>query len=475
MYNIPRYQTGSYIPGLSSQIFGAGLGRDVASTQEDLRGKAKSLGKKQGWGKFGSWLGSKGGKWAGKALSAGFAATNPLYALAIQAGGAGLGSYLGSKLGRGKDVSLANKHGLLGEQYKDLGKYQRGMESAAKGAAWGDAASVFGEGLKSEAGKQIWDTQFTPEGKEKWFGEKLGSKSYDELSKLKTGDILGEGRIGTWAQEGLGKLGLKEYETDRLKDTAEWAYGGAKDIYGQYQDYRDYTERNRESSRAGDLSPWERMKMVTGFGGNNQLGGMIGMQEGGLAGKLGSYLSNAYMKKLAGQDPKLQAFAYGEQPQSESVDLKSKIFDIQEAQNNKSLQDFSKSWSQQKYIDEDSPYAGATITDIMEGGDRGGMEQQFLETDEGKYSLGKTHYGGILPSVRNIFSQIPRRVDEVPEYGLPETIEGLQQHQPEQRSWLKKLMTGYQQGGMAYPLQMAGGGYLPEQGYGGLIQHRKGY
>ena len=122
--NIPRYQAGSYIPGLSSQIFGAGLGRDVASTQEDLRGKAKSLGKKQKWGKFGSWLGSKGGKWAGKALSAGFAATNPLYALAIQAGGSGLGSYLGSKLGRGKDVSLANKHGLLGEQYKDIGKYQ---------------------------------------------------------------------------------------------------------------------------------------------------------------------------------------------------------------------------------------------------------------------------------------------------------------------------------------------------------------
>ena len=474
MYNIPRYQTGSYIPGLSSQIFGAGLGRDIASTQEDLRGKAKSLGKKQGWGKFGSFLGSKGGKWAGKALSAGFAATNPLYALAIQAGGAGLGSYLGSKLGRGKDVSLANKHGLLGEQYKDIGKYQRGMESAAKGAAWGDAASVFGEGLKSQAGKSIWGGMDADK-KTKWFGENLGSKSHEELSKMRLGNMIGKGRLAQGAEDWLGKFGQKEFETDRLKDTAKWAYGGAKDIYGQYQDYRDYTERNRESSRAGDLSPWERMKMVTGFGGNNQLGGMIGMQEGGLAGKLGSYLSNAYMKKLAGQDPKLQAFAYGEQPQSESVDLKSKIFDIQEAQNNKSLQDFSKSWSQQKYIDEDSPYAGATITDIMEGGDRGGMEQQFLETDEGKYSLGKTHYGGILPSVRNIFSQIPRRVDEVPEYGLPETIEGLQQHQPEQRSWLKKLMTGYQQGGMAYPLQMAGGGYLPEQGYGGLIQHRKGY
>ena len=34
---------------------------------------------------------------------------------------------------------------------------------------------------------------------------------------------------------------------------------------------------------------------------------------------------------------------------------------------------------------------------------------------------------------------------------------------------------GMQSGGMAYPLQMAGGGYMPEQGYGGLIQHRKGY
>ena len=34
---------------------------------------------------------------------------------------------------------------------------------------------------------------------------------------------------------------------------------------------------------------------------------------------------------------------------------------------------------------------------------------------------------------------------------------------------------GMQTGGAAYPLQMAGGGYMPEQGYGGLIQHRKGY
>ena len=45
-------------------------------------------------------------------------------------------------------------------------------------------------------------------------------------------------------------------------------------------------------------------------------------------------------------------------------------------------------------------------------------------------------------------------------------------------NFLQKLF-GKQEGGYMseenYPLQMAGGGYMPEQGFGGLIQHRKGY
>ena len=410
--NIPRYQAGSYIPGLSSQIFGAGLGRDVASTQEDLRGEAKSLGKKQKWGKFGSWLGSKGGKWAGKALSAGFAATNPLYALAIQAGGSGLGSYLGSKLGRGKDVSLANKHGLLGEQYKDIGKYQRGMESAAKGAALGDVAQTFGQGLKSEAGKSIWGGLDTDK-KTKWFGENLGSKSHEELSKMRLGNMIGKGRLAQGAEDWLGKFGQKEFETDRLKDTAKWAYGGAKDIYVQYQDYRDYTERNRESSRAGDLSPWERMKMVTGFGGNKQLGGMIGMQEGGSP----RSISGAQPVEWNYDDPEMLRALFsvpaGQVGEGEGL----------------------------RYYSAEKPYT------------------QLANLDR-----------------KVLFNRAVQGMASAPQDSIPSNM--VENYFDEPKSNFLQKLFGKQEGGIAennYPLQMSGGQYSPEQGYGGLIQHRKGY
>ena len=438
MYNIPRYQTGSYIPGLSSQIFGAGLGRDVASTQEDLRGKAKSLGKKQGWGKFGSWLGSKGGKWAGKALSAGFAATNPLYALAIQAGGAGLGSYLGSKLGRGKDVSLANKHGLLGEQYKDIGKYQRGMESAAKGAAWGDAASVFGEGLKSEAGKSIWGGMDADK-KTKWFGENLGSKSHEELSKMRLGNMIGKGRLAQGAEDWLGKFGQKEFETDRLKDTAKWAYGGAKDIYGQYQDYRDYTERNRESSRAGDLSPWERMKMVTGFGGGQQEGGPVGMQEGGSPEEVTPEMYTGMIRKMIG------AFG-GEEPEG--------MYTPEGGLTKMGYAEMLGADPESINIDTLSFKNPANYMFKVSGkGAQSGV-------DVG----GTTQSRGILPLKGNILDKVMRENIEDP-FERMDLEMMLRKIKPE----------GYQNGGMAYPLQMAGGGYMPKQGIGGLIQYRKGY
>jgi len=422
--NIPRYQTGSYIPGLSSQIFGAGLGRDIASTQEDLRGKAKSLGKKQKWGKFGSFLGSKGGKWAGKALSAGFAATNPLYALAIQAGGAGLGSYLGSKLGRGKDVSLANKHGLLGEQYKDIGKYQRGMESAAKGAAWGDAAQTFGQGLKSEAGKNIW-SGMDADKKTKWFGENLGSKSHEELSKMRLGDMVGEGRLAQGAEDWLGKFGQKEFETDRLKDTAKWAYGGAKDIYGagkdlygQYQDYRDYRERNRESSM-GDSSLLGRMQML--IGGNKQLGGMIGMQEGGSPESVN--MDDVLKRKML-----MERFG---NVFNQELDTSDRIANYTKARRQMDL-------SSGLYAETPDDSAFTAVGGLT--GQRGNL------TDE-EYFGGMRNLEAEQGMLRDMFKS------------------SLTSRQPE----------GMQHGGMAYPLQMAGGGYMPEQGYGGLIQHRKGY
>jgi len=445
--NIPRYQTGSYIPGLSSQIFGAGLGRDVASTQEDLRGKAKSLGKKQGWGKFGSFLGKTGGKWLGKALSAGFAATNPLYALAIQAGGAGLGSYFGSKLGRGKDVKLDNKTGLLGSQYEDIGKYQKGMESAAKGAAWGDAASVFGEGLKSEAGKSIW-SEMDADKKTKWFGENLGSKSHEELTKMKFGDVIGQGKIAKGLEGWLGKN--KPFQSE----VGQWAYGGAKDIYGagkdlygQYQDYRDYRERNREFSR-GD-SNW--LRMLTGFGGGQQEGGIVGMQEGGSPADA-TQTNKMYDLLMQSQIPEYNQY---------------------------SMQD------QDRIDDENEELMNLVIGSI--GGGKGVSKESFMKISNiVKRLKDKPIKGKLKPpgyySKRNLDMQHYYEKWHTPDSPTINPFSGkyFDRNIADESGEIWDLVdalkkSGLQEGGMAYPLQMAGGGYMPEQGYGGLIQHRKGY
>ena len=410
MYNIPRYQTGSYIPGLSSQIFGAGLGRDVASTQEDLRKKARSLGKKQGWGKFGSFLGKSGGKWLGKALSAGFAATNPLYALAIQAGGAGLGSYLGSKLGRGKDVSLANKHGLLGSQYKDIGKYQRGMESAAKGAAWGDAAQTFGQGLKSEAGKNIW-AGMDADKKTKWFGENLGSKSHEELSKMRLGNMIGKGRLAQGAEDWLGKFGQKEFETDRLKDTAKWAYGGAKDIYGAGKDI--YQSGQEFFENAPELYELYKNRNQGNIFNRNQLGGMIGMQEGGSP----RSISGAQPVEWNYDDPEMLRALFsvpaGQVGEGEGL----------------------------RYYSAEKPYT------------------QLANLDR-----------------KVLFNRAVQGMASAPQDSIPSNM--VENYFDEPKSNFLQKLFGKQEGGIAennYPLQMSGGQYSPEQGYGGLIQHRKGY
>ena len=467
MYNIPRYQTGSYIPGLSSQIFGAGLGRDVASEQERLRSRAKSLGKSGIRGRIGSFLGKSGGKWLGKALSAGFAATNPLYALAIQAGGAGLGSYLGSKLGReglkGEKVGLSSKHGLLGEQYKDLGKYQRGMESAAKGAAWGDAASVFGEGLKSEAGKSIWGGMDADK-KTKWFGENLGSKSHEELSKMRLGNMIGKGRLAQGAEDWLGKFGQKEFETDRLKDAAKWAYGGAKDIYGAGKDIYGGISAKKQAWESNLLDRIMQKNSVSPhnymMGEEYQEGGIVGMQEGGSPADA-TQTNKMYDLLMQSQIPEYNQY---------------------------SMQD-------QDRIDDENEELMNLVIGSIGGGGKGVSKESFMKISniikrlKDKPIKGKLKPPGYY-SKRNLDMQhyhdspIPSTPPKSP-YHTDLTINPFSGKYFDRNFadesgeiWdlvdaLKK--SGMQEGGMAYPLQMAGGGYLPEQGFGGLIQHRKGY
>ena len=77
---------------------------------------------------------------------------------------------------------------------------------------------------------------------------------------------------------------------------------------------------------------------------------------------------------------------------------------------------------------------------------------------------GTTQSRGILPFKGNVLDKVMRENIEDP-FERMDLEMMLRKIKPE----------GYQNGGMAYPLQMAGGGYMPKQGIGGLIQYRKGY
>ena len=257
MYNIPRFQTGQYVPGLQSSIFGAKLDRSVADTQEDLRNKAKRMKKGLFRGKIGKFLAKKGAGWIGKALTTGIAATNPLMALALKAAITSGTQRIGEKISRGKDVNLRNTSGLLGSQYDDLKDYQKGADKASKGAAW----ETFGEeifgGLKSDYGQKIWGDQLSDDFKTKVFGKNLGSKTHEELSKMNIGEMLGTKGAFFGAE-------------DKLSDVGKEAYDWAGDLYRGIKGENPYTS---------NINP---LKWLGKFNQQRyQDGGIVGYQEGG--------------------------------------------------------------------------------------------------------------------------------------------------------------------------------------------------
>ena len=171
MYNnIPKLQTGAYIPGLSSSLFSAGLARDIAKTQADIRSQARNIKRKQRsgslFGKIGSFLGKAGVN----LLTKGLMASNPLLAMGLKAAGSGLGSYLGSRLGYGKDVGVTKGSELLGSQFKDLSEFQEGIGKERAGSAVASGLQTFAEDLKSEYGQQLMDKIKKP------FQEKFAKK-----------------------------------------------------------------------------------------------------------------------------------------------------------------------------------------------------------------------------------------------------------------------------------------------------------
>ena len=173
MYNnIPKLQTGAYIPGLSSSIFQAGLSRDIAKTQGDLRSLGRNIKRKQKSSKLFGSLGKLLGKGGMKFLTKGLMASNPLLGLALNAAGSAGGKYLGAKLGYGKKSKIDNDSELLGSQFKDLSDFESGISKEIAGESVADFGTEFAKGLKSEYGQNIMDSLKAKK------DEKLTEKAY---------------------------------------------------------------------------------------------------------------------------------------------------------------------------------------------------------------------------------------------------------------------------------------------------------
>ena len=63
--------------------------------------------------------------------------------MGLKAAGTGLGSYLGSKLGYGKDVGVTKGSELLGSQFKDLSQFQEGIGKERVGSVRSWWTSIF--------------------------------------------------------------------------------------------------------------------------------------------------------------------------------------------------------------------------------------------------------------------------------------------------------------------------------------------
>jgi hypothetical protein len=156
-----KYQTGGYIPGISRQLFGMGLRRDVATAQQEQIRQGKKLAKQEKRrGLFGK-LGSLGGT----ALAAALAPATGGASLFLAKGlGSALGSFAGEKLAEGttdtSGVGRKSSTGLLGsgfDRLKDM-KTEAGEGVLGRSLATGVQTGLMAGGsdaLRSFAGKNI--------------------------------------------------------------------------------------------------------------------------------------------------------------------------------------------------------------------------------------------------------------------------------------------------------------------------------
>ena len=168
------YQTGGYIPGLSRQIFGVGLDRDVRIAQEEIEENAKKLEKENKFRGLLGKVGSIGGSLLGAALAA---PTGGLSVLAGKAIGTGVGKALGEVAG-GSLVDTENLKESSTGLYKDDFDYLK--KQGQKAQDFGSLVErSIGSGAATYAGGK--------------FTEGLGrAKDYFTGTKLDLGEIASE-------------------------------------------------------------------------------------------------------------------------------------------------------------------------------------------------------------------------------------------------------------------------------------------
>ncbi len=148
-----QYQTGGYIPGISRQLFGMNLARDIAKAQQEQASQARKIAKQEKRRGLFSKLGSIGGTIAGGALAAALAPVTGGASLAAGAalakglGSAG-GSFLGEKVAEGtvdtRGVGRRSSTGLLGSGFDRLKDIN---EEASEGALGRSLATGVQTGL----------------------------------------------------------------------------------------------------------------------------------------------------------------------------------------------------------------------------------------------------------------------------------------------------------------------------------------
>jgi hypothetical protein len=509
MYNIPRYQTGSYIPGLSSQIFGAGLGSDIRETQEDLYGKGGKLGERGLYDKIGGWLGGKGGKALAKWGMGALGVTNPWLKLAIPALGAAAGAYGLPKLFGGKDKKYKSKTGLLGSQYDKLSKFQDTLGEERKGRAVGYGLEGIYEGLKSDVGKELWGDVQSKYG----WGEYGKAAEVDPSQALKNIGKLPSADMGAQLPE-IGSFKDYDATSHELEDLAR--YGKARDLeslqaaesigsgseglkFGRESGYQGYSP----DMKSGAMSDRYNMISDVGLGGKDtsmqgwhpmerpyqpswltspvessgmprrNLLGMIGSGTGHMGDLLTQFLSKQNINFGNAGEGQVWPRRYwqsggpvgmqegGSPEDSYKVDPD---YDYVYINENEKDEKWYRDW-----IDLVAKENPKFLKGLDEPIDRWRFFDRYNEATE----------SGEFPpdSLFNVYN--PNFISPNPMFH-PDTLEKRRLEQEELRKDIEENPEqwrdiGMQHGGMAYPLQMSGGQYSPEQGFGGLIQYRKGY